>query len=287
MSPAVSIESLSFAHPGGRHQMREVSMEVQRGQVAALLGPNGAGKTTLLRCLLGLLTPHSGSTYILGEDITQLSARRRAQLLAYVPQGTATVFPFTTLDMAVMGRTPHLSPLATPSAGDRAHARGILTELGLDHLADQSFASLSGGERGLALVARALVQESEVLILDEPTAALDLGNAVRVLAVVADLARRGHTIVMTTHQPDHALRGADQVVIMDQGRVRAQGNPRTALSGELLSEVYRTPIEVAHAQVPGVEDPVPTLVPRALLHPTTAQAQTPTPDSNPYEGAHP
>lgn len=265
MSAAVQIDSLNYAHPGGRHQLRDISIEVRRGQVAALLGPNGAGKTTLLRCLLGLLTPKSGSVRILGEDLGQLPARRRAQRVAYVPQGTATVFPFTTLDMAVMGRTPHLPPTATPRASDRARALQVLASLGLDHLADQSFSSLSGGERGLTLVARALVQESEVLILDEPTAALDLGNAVRVLSVVDDLARRGHTILMTTHQPDHALRGAHHVVIMADGAVRAQGEPRMALTGELLSEVYGTPIEIAEARLPGSSQPVPTLVPRALV----------------------
>lgn len=265
MTAAVQIDSLCYAHPGGRHELREVSIEVGRGQVAALLGPNGAGKTTLLRCLLGLLTPRSGSTRILGENIAALPARRRAQLLAYVPQGTATVFPFTTLDMAVMGRTPHLSTTATPSAGDRAHALSVLESLGLAHLADQSFASLSGGERGLTLVARALVQESEVLILDEPTAALDLGNAVRVLSVVAELAERGHTILMTTHQPDHALRGADHVVIMANGQVQAQGSPGQALTGPLLSEIYGTPIDIGATQLPGLEQSVPTLVPRALV----------------------
>lgn len=266
MTATVQIDSLSYAHPGGRHQLREVSVEVQPGQVAALLGPNGAGKTTLLRCLLGLLKADSGTAHIGGHDIATLPARRRARLVGYVPQGTATVFPFTTLDMAVMGRTPHLSAMATPKASDRARALQVLTDLGLAHLAHQSFSSLSGGERSLTLVARALVQESEVLILDEPTAALDLGNAVRVLSVVNDLAEAGRTILMTTHQPDHALRGADHVVIMADGQVRAQGSPARALTGALLSDVYGTPIDIATARVPGQDLDVPTLVARELTH---------------------
>lgn len=266
MSAAVEIRNLRFAHPGGRHQLRDVSIDVKPGQVAALLGPNGAGKTTLLRCLLGLLTPDSGTTRIGGYDIVKLPARQRAQLVGYVPQGTNTVFPFTTLDMAVMGRTPHLNTMATPKASDRRYALSVLDSLGLAHLADQAFASLSGGERSLTLVARALVQESQVLILDEPTAALDLGNAVRVLSVVNDLAEHGHTIVMTTHQPDHALRGADHVVILANGQVRAEGNPRTALTGDLLSDIYKTPIDIATARIAGTDQDIPTLVARELTH---------------------
>lgn len=261
----VDIERLSYSHPGSSHRLHEVSLSVQQGEIACLLGPNGAGKTTLLRCLLGLLRPESGSARIAGHELSALNTRRRARLVAYVPQTTASVFPFTTLDMAVMGRTPYLRTTGTPSKRDREHAFGVLVDLGLDHLADQSFASLSGGERGLALVARALVQEAEVLILDEPTAALDLGNSVRVLNVVKELADSGRTVLMTTHQPDHALHNAHRAVLMADGRIMADGDPRTELTGELLTEVYGTPVEIAPVMLPDLERPVSSVIPSALV----------------------
>ena len=283
--PAVEIEHLSYAHPGGTHRLDDVSLAVMRGEIACLLGPNGAGKTTLLRCLLGLLRSESGSARIGGHELNSLNARRRAQLVAYVPQATATVFPFTTLDMAVMGRTPHLPISATPSRADHEHAFRVLADLGLDHLADQAFASLSGGERGLALVARALVQEAEVLILDEPTAALDLGNSVRVLSVVKSLADSGRTVLMTTHQPDHALHGAHRAVLMADGRIMADGDPRTELTGQVLTEVYQTPVEVATASLAGIAHPVPMFIPSALVRELSAKGSHPQPaTSSPHQG---
>ncbi|WP_258307071.1 ABC transporter ATP-binding protein [Gordonia paraffinivorans] len=208
-----------------------------------------------------------------GLALEGLSARRRAALVAYVPQSTGTTFPFTTLDMAVMGRTPHLPVTRSPSRRDRLHALDVLSELGLAHLADQSFASLSGGERSLAMIARALVQEAEILVLDEPTAALDLGNSVRVLRLVRELSARGRTVLMTTHQPDHALHVAHRAVLLADGRVEVDGDPRTVLTGEVLSRVYQTSVAVASTTVPGRSATVSSFLPLDLL-----------PDLDPNEG---
>lgn len=264
MSAAVEVRGLTYAHPGGTHRLDDVNLTVEQGEVAALLGPNGVGKTTLLRCMLGMLPPHTGSVRVRGRELSEAGARERARLVAYVPQSTATVFPFTALDMAVMGRTPHLRTTSTPSRRDRTRAREVLEELGLDHLADRPFASLSGGERGLTLVARALVQESEVMILDEPTAALDLGNAMRVLTVIGDLSRRGHTILLTTHQPDHALRIADRVIMLARGGTTIAGAPSAVMTAEALSAIYGIPIDIGRTVVEGSDTPFPTIVPRAL-----------------------
>ncbi|HEY4017356.1 MAG TPA: ATP-binding cassette domain-containing protein [Pseudonocardiaceae bacterium] len=163
----------------------------------------------------------------------------------------ATVFPFTTLDIAVMGRTPHLRVTATPSAGDRRAALATLAELGIDRLADRAFARLSGGERQLALIARALVQQAPVLALDEPTAALDYGNEVHILTVIADLAADGRSVLMTTHQPDHALAYATRAVLMRDGAVTADGPPAKVVTSERLTELYRVPIHVADVPLPG------------------------------------
>jgi iron complex transport system ATP-binding protein len=247
----VEITGLGFAYGHGGHRLRDVSLRVEPGEVCALLGPNGAGKTTLLRCLLGLLRPAHGSITVAGADLSALSARELARLVAYVPQITATVFPFSTLDIAVMGRTPHLRVTATPSAGDRRAALATLAELGIDRLADRAFARLSGGERQLALIARALVQQAPVLVLDEPTAALDYGNEVHILTVIADLAADGRSVLMTTHQPDHALAYATRAVLMRDGAVTADGPPAEVVTSDRLTELYRVPIHVADVPLPG------------------------------------
>ncbi|MFC5997086.1 ABC transporter ATP-binding protein [Pseudonocardia hispaniensis] len=260
-TPALEAEALEFAHSGGNHRLVGIDVRIEDGEVACLLGPNGAGKTTLLRCLLGLLTPARGTVRLTGRDLGSLSARERARRVAYVPQSTSTTFPFTALDIAVMGRTPHLPRGRTPSHGDRAMALEVLTDLGVGHLADRSIAHLSGGERSLVLIARALVQRARVLVLDEPTAALDLGNARRVLDAVAQLAASGHTVVMTTHQPDHALHYADRAVLLSAGRIAADGAPAAVLTAERLTEVYGTPVHVGAVALPGHPEPTPVCVP--------------------------
>jgi iron complex transport system ATP-binding protein len=247
---SVEITGLNFSYGRGGHRLHDVSVRVLPGEACALLGPNGAGKTTLLRCLLGLLVPDRGTITIGGTDLAALSCRELARLVAYVPQTSSTVFPFTALDMVVMGRTPHLGITATPSAADRRAARSILAGLGIDHLAGRAFAQLSGGERQLALIARALLQEAPVLVLDEPTAALDYGNEVHVLTVLTELAAAGHTVLMTTHQPDHALTYATRAVLMRAGAIVADGPPEQIITSDRLTDLYGTPIHVAQVPLP-------------------------------------
>lgn len=255
---AIEADGLSFDYAGGPTPagLVDVSLAVRPGQVCCLLGPNGAGKTTLLRCLLGLLTPRSGIVRLAGEPINTLSRRERARRIAYVPQTSSTPFPFSTLDIAVTGRTPHLRAMTAPSAADRRNAARVLDDLGIGALADRPFAVLSGGERRLALVARALVQDSPLLVLDEPTAALDLGNEARVLQVVTQLARLGRTVLMTTHQPWHALLCGDQAVLMRNGRLLADGPADDVVTAQQLSALYDVPVRVLSANDPHTDRPV-------------------------------
>ncbi|WP_051342397.1 ABC transporter ATP-binding protein [Pseudonocardia spinosispora] len=259
---AISIDGLSFAYPRGGHRVAEVSVSIHEHEVCVLLGPNGAGKTTLLRCLLGLLTPHRGQIQVLGTDIAELSARQLARRVAYVPQITTTPFPFTALDIAVMGRTPYLAATAAPTAADRRTATAQLDRLGIAHLAQRPFSLLSGGERQLTLLARALVQQAPVLVLDEPTAALDYGNEVRILGVITELARAGHCVLMTTHQPAHALTHASRAVLMRGGRLVADGRPEDVVTSDSLSDLYGVGIHVAQVNLPGENGlPVRTCIP--------------------------
>jgi iron complex transport system ATP-binding protein len=250
-SAVVEVTGLSFSYQRGGHRLNNVSLVVRQGEFCCLLGPNGAGKTTLLRCLLGFLRPDRGRVVVAGRDVAALSARDLARLVAYLPQGANTAFAFTALEVATMGRTPHLAVTAAPSLSDRRAARAQLEELGVGHLAPRLFPSLSGGERQLVLLARALLQEAPVLVLDEPTTALDYGNEVQILNLIANLARGGRSILMITHQPAHALTYANQVALMRKGDIIAEGSPSLVLTSETLSDLYSTPIVVANVPLPG------------------------------------
>lgn len=249
-APCVEINGVSFGYPGRGRCLVDISFSLCQGEICCLLGPNGAGKTTLLRCLLNLLSPSHGTIRVHGHRIAALSARELARLVAYVPQRASTPFAFTAADVAVMGRTPHLPLYATPSALDRRMAQDRLDELGIGHLRDRRFSELSGGERQLVLIARALVQQAPVLVLDEPTAALDFGNEIRLLGVVAALAREGRSIVMTTHQPAHALSHSNRAILMRRGVITADGPPGTTITSERLTALYEAPIHVATVDAP-------------------------------------
>lgn len=236
---------LTFAHEPGIRQLDDVSFAVRAGQVLCLLGPNGTGKTTLLRCLLGVLKPQRGSVTVDGRDISRMSAAEVARSIAYVPQNGTTGFPFSVLDVVVMGRSTHLRTGATPSDADYELAFGHLEMLGMGHLVNRTFNAVSGGERQLALIARALTQASLVLILDEPTASLDFGNQARILQVVSQLSARGHAVVMTSHMPDHAFACADTVALLKAGRLLAKGAPGSVINEDILTELYGVPVRIA------------------------------------------
>jgi iron complex transport system ATP-binding protein len=254
MALNIRVDGLSFSFgPRGDDCLRGVSLEVGESELCCLLGPNGAGKTTLIRCILGLLKPHAGSMSIAGHDTAALSARQLARLVAYVPQSVTAVFPFTTLEMVLMGRTPHLGMTASPSRADRRISVSTLERLGAGHLASRPFSQLSGGERQLTMLARALVQEAPVLVLDEPTAALDYGNEIRIIQLVTSLVSAGSTVLMTTHQPNHALMWADRAVLMSAGSVAASGGPTEIITGDRLSSLYNVPVRVTSLAPPGDE----------------------------------
>jgi len=236
------VEQLVYRHaPDARAVLDGVSLSLNASQILCLLGPNGAGKTTLLRCLIGRLQPERGTIAIQGQ--TRLSARERALILAYVPQaGTGT--GLSLLDVALMGRTPHLRPLAMPGARDRRLALEALERVGIAHLAAHPFDRASGGERQLALIARALAQQPRVFVMDEPTASLDLGNQARVLACLRALAGDGLALLVASHQPEHALLLEAEVAALHAGRIQASGCADEVLRAPLLSELYGTAIEL-------------------------------------------
>jgi len=222
---------------------RGLDVKLQQGEVLALLGPNGSGKTTLLKTLLGILTPLAGEPTIDGTPIGRFSAAERARRIAYVPQSHTPSFAFTVETIVLMGRTAHGNLFSAPSGADRAVAARALERFGIAALSTRPYTMISGGERQLVMLARALAQEPRFIVLDEPTASLDFGNQGKVLREMRALAASGHGVLFTTHDPNHALRAADRAFLMRSGARLAEGKVREVLTRGRLEELYGTPVE--------------------------------------------
>ena len=236
-------ENLGFGYRG-RPVGRDVAFQLRPGQVLCLLGPNGGGKTTLFKTLLGLLPPQAGRVLLDGDDVAQWSRRRFARHIAYVPQAHEAFFPFLVRDIVLMGRAARIGLFAQPAAADRRAAEASLAALGIAHLAERVYTEISGGERQLTLIARALAQEPKVLVMDEPTASLDFGNQVRVLARIKALAASGIAVLLSTHDPDHAFLCADQVALLHDGRIVAIGPPDETVTPATLKRLYGVDVAV-------------------------------------------
>ncbi len=241
----LTVDWLEFGYPGRSLVLNGISLKVCPGETLAILGPNGSGKTTVLRCLLGMNRSYRGTIRLDGHDLRTLPRAEVARRVAYVPQMTNLVFPFTVFDVVLMGRTPHLKPFGTPARRDHELAWEALERVGIAHLSKHALSEVSGGERQLVLIARALAQQSRYLLLDEPTANLDFGNQVRVLEIIRTLARDGFGVLMTTHFPDHVFLACTRVALLKGGRIQASGTPDEVVSDEQLSELYAVPIHVA------------------------------------------
>src|SRR5690606_33730930 len=211
---------------------------LREGEILCLLGPNGSGKSTLLKTLLGLLAPQAGQIRVLGRPLPDWSRRDLARRLGYVPQAHSGEFAFTVEEIVLMGRSSHISRYAVPGPRDRAIAADCLETLGIRALASQPFTQVSGGERQLALIARALAQQPSILIMDEPTASLDFGNQLRVLEKVRRLKHEGMAILLCTHQPEHAARLADRVALFKDGTLHAADTPAALLTVPRLAWLY-------------------------------------------------
>lgn len=257
------VSEITFTYPAGeRPVLRDVTLAVEKGEVVVLLGPNGAGKTTLLMCMMNLLKPSEGLISVDGRNIRDMTPRELASKVAYVPQSHEPAFDYTVLEFVVMGRAPKYGPFGKPDRADEERCLEILEELGIPHLANHSYLEISGGERQQALIGRALAQEPEILLFDEPTAHLDFGNQLRALTQIRKMAKRGHGVLMTTHHPDHALMLGDRTALLHKDGNLLAGKTSDIVTEERLTAVYDTKlclieVETLGRQVcllPGIKD---------------------------------
>jgi iron complex transport system ATP-binding protein len=242
-APLLAARGLAFGY-GSKRVGHDVDVEVRAGEVVCLLGPNGSGKTTLFKTILGLLPVQAGEVLVDGVAMHRLTRPEIARRVAYVPQAHAAHFPFRVIDMVMMGRTAHLGIFAGPTEQDRRRALEALATLGIGTLADTEYTRISGGQRQLALIARALAQDAPAIVMDEPTASLDFGNQVVVLAEVKRLAAQGLAVLLSTHNPDHAFSIGDRVGLLDAGCLIAQGPPHEVLTPTRLCDVYGVKVVV-------------------------------------------
>jgi iron complex transport system ATP-binding protein len=246
---SLSCRNISFSY-NGFPVLQGIDLDVPTGDFCALLGRNGSGKTTLLHCLCGILQPAHGRIWVNGKPLSAGNGGARARHLSLVPQEMEQSFPFTVLDMVIMGRNPYLHGFSQPGPADEALAREAIDQVGAGHLIGRRVNQLSGGERQLIIVARAMAQQAPVMLLDEPSNHLDFHNQYKLLYTIRGLCQsRGLTVLASMHNPNAVAAVADRVVLLDDGRVQAEGPVEDILSPERLSRLYQ--MTVVESRLPG------------------------------------
>lgn len=258
---SVEVRALGFAYEPGRPVLRDVSFTAKNGEFLSILGPNGVGKSTLFRCVLGLLRGWTGEIFIDGADASALSVGQMARRVAYIPQTGSSIFNYSVMDVVLMGTTSRVGAFSTPGRAERETAEWALEKAGISALSGRCFHHLSGGERQLVMISRALAQKAGVLMLDEPTASLDFGNQVMVLSQARALAAEGYTVIQTTHNPEQTYMFSDRILALKGGRVLVEGPPKDVLTGELMEALYGVETEVSSLH----GDRVRVCTPRVVL----------------------
>lgn len=248
----LEVKDLAFSyHKSAREIFHDVSIQLAQGEVLTILGPNGAGKSTLLNCLANLLKPTRGKILLNGKSHAEMSFREVAKVLGYVPQNHTATYSYLVRDFVVMGRSPHLGMMKRPGKKDYAIADEVIRELGIEKYADRPYTEISGGERQQALIARAIVQEPQIIMFDEPTNHLDFGNQLRTIAKIQDLANKGYAVIMTTHMPNHAIMLGGKTAILDRYGTLVCGKTEEIITDEILKEIYQVDVRVVNVAEAG------------------------------------
>lgn len=234
---SISVKNLTFAY-GKKEILHDVEFSSNNGDLTAVLGPNGAGKSTFFRCILGFLKAQKGEILLNGKNIKTLNRAEIAREIAYIPQSVTPTFNYTVLDTVLMGTTNTLKAFEVPSEAQKIKALEILESLGIGHLSYRGCSNISGGERQLVLLARALIQNAKILLMDEPTANLDYGNQYKVMKRISQLAKQGYIVIFSTHDPNQALLHATRIFVLRNGSTVINGAPDKVLTERKLSDLY-------------------------------------------------
>jgi iron complex transport system ATP-binding protein len=245
----LEIKNAEFSYDKKTNVFEDINFSIQKSDVLCVLGPNGSGKTTLLKCLTNILELTKGQVLLDNKDIRSLNRKEISKKIAYLPQTHSALFPFPVLEVAVMGRGPHLKITESPTEEDYDIAKANLEMLGIAHLAERPYTKISGGQRQLALIAMVLTQEPEILLLDEPTSHLDFGNQVRLLELIEKFAgTKELAVVFTSHYPDHAFHLSCKAALMNNKQFINVGDCETALTEENLKEIYCVDVKVVYIE---------------------------------------
>ena len=279
MPSLIAVQNLVFSYTGDvvHPVFRDVSFVVAPGDVFCLLGPNGTGKSTLLKCLSNVLRGWQGSIRLADREISRLRPADIAREIGYVPQNQISTFPFLVKDVVVMGRASHLNVFSSPTTLDDAVAYRAMETVGILELADRPCTTLSGGEWQLTLIARALTQEPRILVLDEPTSHLDMGNQMKILRVVKGLADGGLAVIMASHFPDHAFMIATEVAILNRGCIVRKGPPDMIITDQSMRDTYGVDVKVLLVEA-GVERRACFPLLKDLYQPLSMQRAAATPE---------
>lgn len=239
----IKVKNLNFSYDT-RPILKDVSFSAEYGQILSVLGPNGVGKSTLFRCMLGLIKPGSGEIKIEDKNINHMNAAELSREIAYIPQSHHPVFNFSVFDMVLMGTTSQTGSFSAPGKKQIEIADMALDKLGIGYLKDRGYSNISGGERQLALIARAIAQQAKILIMDEPSANLDFGNRIRVMKTIRQLSEDGYCVIQSTHDPDQAYLYSDRILALYRGNVLAWGTPEDTINNEFISRLYGVDVEV-------------------------------------------
>ena len=244
----LEVKDLSFSY-GDNKVLNNVSFSSSGGEAIAVLGPNGVGKSTFFKCILGFLPIGKGKIEIEGKDVSIMKGKELSKYIAYIPQSSSPVFNHTVLDSVAMGMNNQIGLFSAPGEKEREKAAAALDRLGILKLKDRGCLNISGGERQLMLIARAMVQDARIIVMDEPTSSLDYGNSYRVMETIMSLSKDGYTILFSTHDPDAAMRYSDRVIAFYKGEIIRDGKPSTVLNTDVLSTLYSINVAIRNVRV--------------------------------------